>query len=190
MSSHHIVREKQEPALLIISLDNFSHELLGQLLEWSPTVIAVAEVAEQLAIYEIKVDVIITNVASHFAQSDVKIIPPASQTPVAAALIYLTNNSYPSVNVITSDLTLTDFEPYVSKINIVLYSGNRKIYPVTNGFKKWKPGNEIVEILSISSSLKISGLSLQSSRSYLTNDDGFFSLEFEDPFVFISEEIE
>ena len=39
MSSHHIVREKQEPALLVLGLNNFSTELLGQLLEWNPTVI-------------------------------------------------------------------------------------------------------------------------------------------------------
>ncbi|RZK41505.1 MAG: thiamine pyrophosphokinase, partial [Pedobacter sp.] len=39
MSSHHIVREKQEPALYIHQLGNFDEEKLGQLLEWSPTVL-------------------------------------------------------------------------------------------------------------------------------------------------------
>ncbi|MFD2144372.1 hypothetical protein [Mucilaginibacter antarcticus] len=40
MSSHHIVREKQEPALLVLGLDGFDEEQLGQLLEWSPTLMA------------------------------------------------------------------------------------------------------------------------------------------------------
>ena len=46
MSSHHIVREKQEPALLVLGLDDFPDELLGQLLEWSPTVIVTADTVE------------------------------------------------------------------------------------------------------------------------------------------------
>ena len=52
MSSHHIVREKQEPALLILSLEGFEYENLGQILEWSPTVIVqqeIYEIADSLA---------------------------------------------------------------------------------------------------------------------------------------------
>lgn len=48
MSSHHIVREKQEPALLVLSMDAFDEEMLGQLLEWSPTVICSTGTAEKL----------------------------------------------------------------------------------------------------------------------------------------------
>jgi thiamine pyrophosphokinase len=61
MSSHHIVREKQEPALLVLSLTDFSFELLGQLLEWSPTLIAITETAIQLHENQIKVDWLIAN---------------------------------------------------------------------------------------------------------------------------------
>jgi len=39
MSSHHIVREKQEPALIIANGEACSTELLNQLLEWSPFVV-------------------------------------------------------------------------------------------------------------------------------------------------------
>ncbi len=62
MSSHHIVREKQEPALLVLGLDSFSDELLGQLLEWSPTVIVTELTAERINAYGIKIDWIISNV--------------------------------------------------------------------------------------------------------------------------------
>jgi len=55
MSSHHVVREKQEPALLVLGLGNFPDELLGQLLEWSPTVIATPQTAEELVVKGIKV---------------------------------------------------------------------------------------------------------------------------------------
>ena len=56
MSSHHVVREKQEPALLVLGLDGFDDELLGQLLEWSPTVITTQQIAERLNAYGIKID--------------------------------------------------------------------------------------------------------------------------------------
>ena len=56
MSSHHIVREKQEPALLVLGLDNFPDELLGQLLEWSPTVITTSQTAEKLVVNGTKID--------------------------------------------------------------------------------------------------------------------------------------
>ena len=39
MSSHHVVKEKQEPGLLILDPGDFDNEYLGQLLEWSPTVL-------------------------------------------------------------------------------------------------------------------------------------------------------
>ena len=38
MSSHHVVREKQEPALIIANGASCSWETLGQMLEWSPYV--------------------------------------------------------------------------------------------------------------------------------------------------------
>ncbi|RFZ92396.1 thiamine pyrophosphokinase [Mucilaginibacter conchicola] len=190
MSSHHIVREKQEPALLVLSLRDFSEELLGQLLEWSPTVITIPDVAEQLAAYEIKVDIIIADAAPADMQSDVKLIPQNNQTQVSAAMTYLTNKGYPAVNVVTRDVTLSDFEPYINSINVVIYSTRQKIYPVTSGFSKWKPANENVGILSVYSNLETTGLSREIEDAFVTTADGFFSLKFAEPFVFISEDID
>jgi thiamine pyrophosphokinase len=53
----------------------FSEELLGQLLEWSPTVITTPLVAEQINAYEIKIDAIIADELDEVLQSDVKQIP-------------------------------------------------------------------------------------------------------------------
>jgi len=60
MSSHHIVREKQEPALLILELGLFEEEHLGQLLEWSPTVLVNDASAEKLHSLGIKFDMLLT----------------------------------------------------------------------------------------------------------------------------------
>ena len=59
MSSHHIVRDDQEPALIIANGASCSQELLGQLLEWSPLVIVLDSAIERVLEIGIKVDVLL-----------------------------------------------------------------------------------------------------------------------------------
>ena len=59
MSSHHIVRDDQEPALIIANGAACSEELLGQLLEWSPLVIVLDSAIERVLELGIKVDVLL-----------------------------------------------------------------------------------------------------------------------------------
>ncbi|WP_184543910.1 thiamine diphosphokinase [Mucilaginibacter sp. FT3.2] len=187
MSSHHIVREKQEPALLVLGMNNFEEELLGQLLEWSPTVITTPDTAEKLNSFGIKVDWIIGDAAEGDLQSDVKLIPVNNDSLAVAALKFLTANSYPAVNIITDAPGLSEFLPYAAKINLVIFNSEQKIYPVTTGFSKWKPAGEQIEILTKSNTLQYSGLQSSKSGIYKTTADGFFNLQFEEPFLLIAE---
>jgi thiamine pyrophosphokinase len=59
MSSHHIVRDDQEPALIIANGAACSDELLGQLLEWSPLVVVLDSAMERVVELGIKVDVLL-----------------------------------------------------------------------------------------------------------------------------------
>ncbi|WP_428328317.1 thiamine pyrophosphokinase [Mucilaginibacter sp.] len=189
MSSHHIVREKQEPALLVLGLDNFSDELLGQLLEWSPTVITTAQTAEKLNAYGIKIDWIITNGDNEVLQSDVKLMSAGDGNLTDAALNYLTSYEYPSVNIITDELLIKDYEHFADKINLVIFNKHHKIYPISPGFSKWKPSGETIELLSIVNDLHVKGLKKISSNKYSTTDDGMISFHFNEPFLFIAEEL-
>lgn len=189
MSSHHIVREKQEPALLLLGLNNFAEELLGQLLEWSPTIITTPLVAEQINAYEIKIDAIIADELDEVLQSDVKQIPQDGAPQTEAALKYLIQNDYKAVNVVTDVVDLAAFTPFAGQINIVIYSGNQKIYAVNSGFSKWKPAGEDFRILSVHLNLQTSGLQADGSNKFVTTTDGFISLKFDNGFLFISEDI-
>jgi len=189
MSSHHIVREKQEPALLVLGLNNFPDEQLGQLLEWSPTVITTQQTAEKLNAYGIKLDWIITNDENEVLQSDVKLIPAGENTLIDAALKYLVELNYPAVNIIIDELSLKDYEVFADKINLVIFNNGKKIYPVTSGFNKWKPSGEIIEVLSLCREINFTGLEKINDQLYKTIHDGFFSLRFNEPFLFIAEEI-
>jgi thiamine pyrophosphokinase len=188
MSSHHIVREKQEPALLVLGLNNFAEEDLGQLLEWSPTLITTAPVAEQLAVYGIKIDQVITNDAHEITQSDVKIIQPKNQTSLQAAFGYLLAQGYPAVNVVTDELDLAYYEYYAPHINLVIFYEGRKIYTIKSGFSKWKPAGETINLLSPNAGIQTAGLQQILPGQYLTVADGVFTLSFDEPYLFIAEE--
>lgn len=189
MSSHHIVREKQEPALLVLGMDNFDNEQLGQLLEWSPTLITTPITAEKLNVQGIKIDWIITDETENNLQSDIKNLPVGAKTVIAAAMGHLIEKGYPAVNVVTDDFELTEYLPFADKINLVIFYQQQKTYAVTSGFSKWKPGGEEIRILSKTNQLRTTGLEKQGDNAFKTLSDGFFSLSFDEPFLFISEKL-
>ena len=59
MSSHHIVKENQEPALLILNTETIRFEKTQELLEWSPTVIVTEACLEKALGWGIKIDVVL-----------------------------------------------------------------------------------------------------------------------------------
>ncbi|MCB0735469.1 MAG: thiamine diphosphokinase, partial [Bacteroidetes bacterium] len=59
MSSHHFVRDKQEPALMIANGQSCSMELLGQLLEWNPYVLVLDGALDRVLMNGIKVDAVL-----------------------------------------------------------------------------------------------------------------------------------
>ena len=187
MSSHHIVREKQEPALLVLGLNHFTDDELGQLLEWSPTLIASPPVAEQLAVYGIKIDYVITDNASEVEQSDVKLIATQNQPLLQAALAHLVTQGYPAVNIVTDELELSVYETYATQINLVIFYNRQKIYAISSGFRKWKPAGEVISILTHGVNISTEGLTEIAPQTYETAVDGFFSLVFDVGSIFIAE---
>ncbi|MDB4922765.1 MAG: hypothetical protein JWQ54_4748 [Mucilaginibacter sp.] len=175
--------------MLVLGLDNFTDELLGQLLEWSPTVITTPHTAERLNAYGIKIDWIITNNADEVLQSDVKLMPVNNDSLISAALKHLTGNGFPAVNIVTDELNLADYEPYAAQINLVIFNDGKKIYPINPGFSKWKPAGETIELLTEAKGFHFKGLEKISSNRYKTVSDGLFSLHFDNPFLFIAEHL-
>src|SRR5690606_27385418 len=137
MSSHHIVREKQEPALLIMDLDAIGNEYLGQLLEWSPTVIVAEHIFEKADSMGIKIDALVHSNPAYPAQEHTHIILSESD-PAGDALKYLISEKYPAVNIISREFKVKDYALFIQKIDLVIFSGDKKIFPVRPGFSKWK----------------------------------------------------
>ncbi|RZK43863.1 MAG: thiamine pyrophosphokinase [Pedobacter sp.] len=185
MSSHHIVREKQEPALYIHQLGNFDEEKLGQLLEWSPTVLVAASQYEKVLSLGIKIDVVIGLADSLQVQENTTFVYAGIEN-LSTPVKYLISEAYPAVNIISEENKFDDLAGFLSDINIVLFTENEKSYPIKPGFSIWKPEGTIFHI-DIISYFETSNLRPEDNGDFVVIKDGFVDFNFTTDYLFISE---
>lgn len=166
MSSHHIVRDDQEPALIIANGAECSMELMGQLLEWSPLVVVLDSAIERVLPLNIKVDVLLGDFDRDFdayaykeCQYPIEIIhtPDQEKTDLEKAFIYLIERKIPAVNVIwatgkRADHTLNNLTTiirYREQLKIVLLDDHSKIFVLPNHFQKWYSANTPISLIPI-----------------------------------------
>lgn len=185
MSSHHIVREKQEPALYIHQLGAFNEEYLGQLLEWSPTLIVNHALYEKVTSMGLKVDAVVNSSGLLAVQENTRIIEVATEE-LDAVLDFLIAEQYQAVNIIDVESNLRELGSYIDEINIVVFTDREKTYPIKSGFKVWKPRGSIFRI-EVISYFETSNLKQEESGDFMVIDDGFVEFTFNTPYLFISE---
>jgi thiamine pyrophosphokinase len=93
------------------------------------------------------------------------------------------------VNIIANQFLLKDYVLFVDDLDIVIFIGDKKIFPVRSGFSKWQPAGEEIQLLHEVHNLHTSGLKKVEDHIMETEKDGFYSLIFDQPFIFISESI-
>lgn len=187
MSSHHIVREKQEPALYIHNLGDFNEEYLGQILEWSPTLIVNGAIYEKVISLGLKVDVVLNSIEGIVPQENTKsIIGPGDE--YNTVLNYLISEKYPAVNVIDEEKKLADLAFYLPKINIVLFTSSEKSYAIKTGFNVWKPAGSIF-LIDVVSYFEATNLRQQEEREFEVVKDGFVEFSFTTEYLFLTERI-
>lgn len=166
MSSHHIVRDDQEPALIIANGAACNEELLGQLLEWSPLVIVLDSAIERVLELGIKVDVLLGDFdngfdANHYKESQYPIeiihVPNQDKTDLEKAFDYLIERKIPAVNVIwatgkRADHTITNITNivrYRDLLKIVILDDHSKIFLLPSKFEKWYPKNSVISLIPV-----------------------------------------
>ncbi|AWI26145.1 thiamine diphosphokinase [Flavobacterium pallidum] len=184
MSSHHIVRDDQEPALIIANGEACSTELLGQLLEWSPLVIVLDSAMERVVELGIKVDVLLGDFDRDFnpqefikSQHPIEIVytPDQEKTDLEKALDYLVERKIPSANVIwatgrRADHTitnLTNIARYRELIKIVILDDYSKVFLLPRSFRKWYPAKSIISLIPVGT---VTGISSANLLYELQND--------------------
>ncbi len=186
MSSHHIIREKQEPALYIHELASFNEEYLGQLLEWSPTLIVNDTEYEKVISMGLKVDVIVNSSGLTGIQENTKVIDVRTE-PLDAVLDFLIAEQYQAVNVIDTKSNLRELGSYIDAINIVVFTETEKAYAIKSGFNVWKPKGSIFKIEVVSYFETSNLMQVEESGDFVVINDGFVEFIFTTPYLFISE---
>ena len=166
MSSHHIVRDEQEPALLIANGAACDPELLGQLLEWSPTVVVLDSAIWRVLDLDVKVDVLLGDFDRALdlnlvraRQYPIEIIPAPDQdkTDLQKGIELLIERGYPAVNIVwatgrRADHTLanlTDIVRYKDQIRIVVFDDYSKVFPLRGTFRKWYTKDTPLSLLPV-----------------------------------------
>ncbi len=155
MSSHHFVKEKQEPALLILSDTSFEKNILEQLLEWSPIVIVEDKCLIQLNHEPIKIDYVlqtdleISEIESWISfQDNVRIIDASkAENKITFLIDILEREDNQALSIVGHKIEeekILSF--YESKMNIIFYSNEYKTYTKYEHFKKWKESDSTFEI--------------------------------------------
>ncbi|PLK45954.1 thiamine diphosphokinase [Emticicia sp. TH156] len=169
MSSHHIVREKQEPALIIANGEACSFELLGQLLEWSPFVVVLDQAIHRVLELGIKVDVLMGDFDKALDLEEIERIqypieiihtPDQEKNDLDKAFEMLITRGFPAANVVWatgrradhSITNMTNLVRYKSKLQIVMIDDYSVIYPLLPApgvFEKWFSKGTAISLIPI-----------------------------------------
>ena len=184
MSSHHIVRDDQEPALIIANGASCSSYLLNQLLEWSPFVIVLDNAIDRVLQLDIKVDVLLGDFDDNFnpelykeKQYPLEIIhtPNQDKTDLEKAFDYLISKNHKAVNVVwatgkRADHTFTNITSivqYRNTLKIVLLDDHSKIFLLQSKFTKWYSKATPLSLIPVG---KVSGITTHNLKYPLNNE--------------------
>jgi len=154
MSSHHIVRDEQEPALLIANGESCSEELLGQLLEWSPVVVVLDRAIWRVLDLGIKIDVLLGDFDDGMdldlirqKQYPLEVVhaPDQNKTDLEKGIEYLIKRGHSAVNIVWAtgrradhSLTnMTNIVRYKNQIKAVMMDDYSRIFPLVGTYEKW-----------------------------------------------------
>ncbi|MES2795934.1 MAG: thiamine diphosphokinase [Bacteroidota bacterium] len=184
MSSHHIIRDDQEPALIIANGESCHTEILGQLLEWSPLVVVLDGAISRVLDLDIKVDVLLgdfdRNIDSEkiaAQQSDIQMVylPDQNKTDLEKALEFLIEAGHKAVNIVWatgkrsdhSITNITNIVRYKNQLKIVLIDNHSKIFPIDKVFEKWYVAGTPISLIPVGQATGIT----TSGLKYNLNDE-------------------
>lgn len=184
MSSHHIIREDQEPALIIANGLACSDELLGQLLEWSPLVVVLDAAVHRVLELGIKIDVLLGDFDRGInleeiksLQSPIEIIeaPNQNKTDLEKAFDFLIERGHKAVNVVwatgkRADHTFANIcllANYKNLLKIVILDDYSKIFMLSSHFEKWYEKSTPISLIPLG---KVEEIFTQNLKYNLTNE--------------------
>lgn len=185
MSSHHIVKDKQEPALIIANGQSCAFELMGQLLEWSPVVMVLDGAIHRVLELGIKIDIVLGDFdkAENWEellinQQPIEVVhtPNQNKTDLEKGLDYLIEKEHKAVNILWATGKRADHHinnlsilaKYKDHITIVMLDDHSRIFNIPNQFTKWYEAKQNISLIPMGSVYEITTTGLKYN---LTNED-------------------
>jgi hypothetical protein len=152
MSSHHFVKEQQEPAVFILDVEGVSFDTVAPLLEWSPTLLVAQEAVEVVLGWGIKIDIILASQAfqnenEHLLeiQYPLRFLTISSLSALDEGVYYLLASQHKGVHLVGFDhQNHQQLDEKIFDLDLTLLEGDWKYYPIKGGkFSKWFVAAEI-----------------------------------------------
>jgi len=152
MSSHHFVKEQQEPAVFILAVEEISFETVAPLLEWSPTLLVAQEAVEVVLSWGIKIDVVLGTLEfqsenGHLLEEQypLRFLAVPTGSTLEEGIHYLLASQHKGVHLVGFDHQKhQQLEEKTLHLDLTLVDGDWKYYPVKVGqFSKWFAPSEI-----------------------------------------------
>jgi hypothetical protein len=197
MSSHHIIREGQEPALFILAASAHDQGLVGQLLEWSPVVV-VAEASLPLVLaWGTKVDAVVCHpdqvaaVADQVRHQQPVALLPTTGPLAPAGMAYLRARGQAQAHVVLplgpAELPQlrADWLALATGAQVVFFGSGWKGHLVKEVFKKWLPAGAQ---LALERPADLVGLTAQAGGFWATDRAGMVEIRPSSP-IFVLERL-
>lgn len=181
MSSHHIVRDNQEPALIIANGADCGDDLLQQLMEWSPYVLALDGAVHRLLERNIRFDAWLGDFDSVAGvdetalskMGDIQRIWAEDQdkTDLQKGIEFLISKGHVAANIIwgtgrRADHTINNMATlwrYHDQITLSLLDDHSRVYPLNRQFKKWYPAGTAISLIPVGYASGINSSNLEYS---------------------------
>lgn len=188
MSSHHIIRDEQEPALLLQDTACCSYELIQQLLEWSPSLAVTEEVIPEVLNWGIKIEIVFCRSENMVYlmrqlqnQIPVEIVPLHGLSYLEKAIHFFAEKKYPALNIISAFDKESIPQELPEKPVLMFFDQDYKIFYCRQGkWSKWVASNAVFRMYT-PTEFESENLTLHGSDLYPAKE-GFVKIHAKQPF--------
>jgi len=200
MSSHHIVKDEQEPSLIVLSFSEKEIDIILELLEWSPFVMVHYNCLEAFIRQQLKFDIVLAKPdgVKHVLETGREQQPfqilEYENSALSESLHYLVARKFDAVNIVCTSNMLQQAEFIVknslfNQLSVNFIEGWRRHLLIRKGkYKKWMPAGAEITITPIfytTLTILNENKTLKSAKwSCSCNQDGFIEVSGDGPFMF------
>jgi thiamine pyrophosphokinase len=217
MSSHHFVRDGQEPALIIANGEACSMDLLGQLLEWNPYVLVLDGALHRVLDLQIKFDALLGDFdsmaspveeISHMEGVELIHRPDQELTDLQKGIEWLHSRGQTAANIAWATGRRADHHfnniatlpRYAGKMELTIVDDYSRVYNLPKSFKKWYPAGTKLSLLPVNRVIGVTTsnlafnltdeelhLPMRSGSSNQVLQDGFVEITYQDGHLLMME---